>query len=839
MCPVPPPADDAGGSPREPGRPRSSPRPAEPVPAQPAGEPSAAQPAAVRQQRRARRLLQPVVGRLARGYAFVVVALRYPIVAGWAAAAVLALLYLPALAPTGGAASLVPRGSAALRAEYDATRLFGAPLNAPVQVVQEDPDKLPPAVQDQAVRNALAVDRGRASPIPGLAGALPVANTLGVFPGSRRPSTTVITYLYFRPSTSIAAQAAGGQAYARRYASAPADHLAGVTGPAPARYEQGVIIRHYLPWVEGATLLVIALIVGSYFRSPGAPLVTLLCAATAYYLSIHIVAWAAQRMGLTLPPDLEPVLVVLLLGVTTDYCVFFLTGMRARLAAGVPRVEAAKLTVAEYSPIILAAGLVVTAGTASLAASRTELIRAFGPGLALTVATAMVVSLTLAPALIAIFGGLLFRPGPAWLRRAGLRRGGIRRAGGASPPWQRRLAGGEVAGRFARIAVMRPVALLIAVVCVAGLLAAAWGVRGLRVGSPLIRELPPNAEASRAAAAAYRGFVPGVLAPTDVLVLGPGVARQTPALARLQHRLATQPGVAGVVGPASLPPGTPPLHLMLAKSGNAARFGLIERTDPLGPVALGHVQALRRALPSLARASGLTGTRFEVGGETALTADAINATTSDNGRVAMVVLVVTLVLLMIFLRALLAPFYLLAASVLALLAALGLTVWLFQGIGGYNGLVYYVPFAVAVLLVSLGSDYNIFVVGRIWEEARRRPLREAIAVAAPRASRAITLAGLALAASFGLLALIPLEQFRQLAFAMGVGVVIDALVVRSLLVPALVSLFGRAGQWPGGRRPIAPVPAPRQEPRLRDEPGLPEQRGPRQEPGPQFRDQAG
>jgi RND superfamily putative drug exporter len=177
-------------------------------------------------------------------------------------------------------------------------------------------------------------------------------------------------------------------------------------------------------------------------------------------------------------------------------------------------------------------------------------------------------------------------------------------------------------------------------------------------------------------------------------------------------------------------------------------------------------------------------------------------------RIALVIAGVIMVLLALFLRALLAPLYLLVASVLALLSALGLTVWIFQDIIGYSGLVYYVPFAVAVLLISLGSDYNVFVVGRIWEEARRRPLRDAVAVAVPRASRAITTAGLALAAGFGVLALVPLRQFWEIAAAMIIGIVLDTFVVRSLLVPALVVLFGRAGRWPGGRH--TPLTAPGQ-----------------------------
>jgi RND superfamily putative drug exporter len=257
--------------------------------------------------------------------------------------------------------------------------------------------------------------------------------------------------------------------------------------------------------------------------------------------------------------------------------------------------------------------------------------------------------------------------------------------------------------------------------------------------------------------------------------------------------------VAGVLGPADFPVIQKRLnpHLMLAASGRAARYVVIQRTDPLGSVAINQVSMLRAGLPSLARDAGLRGVRFEVGGATALAGDAIESMTSSVWRIALIISIVIVILLAIFLRALVAPLYLLAASWLALLAALGVTVWVFQALLGHDGLVYYVPFAAAVLLLALGSDYNIFIVGRIWEEGRRRPLREAVAGSVPRASRAITTAALALAAGFGMLALVPLAQFREIATAMVLGILIDAFIVRSLLVPALVALFGGVGQWPG------------------------------------------
>ena len=786
---------------------------------------------------------------LARSYAFVVVSLRYLIVGGWAAAVVLAIMFLPPLSATssGGLSNLIPPGSAAARAEADVAHLFGFPIDAAVAIVQRDPHGMPAVVRDRAIRQATAVDRrlsgqsegqlataaaalaraghpdaarilsGPVSPgppggIPGLAGAFPLPNAAGLLRGTNEQSTTVITFLAFRPGTSFGAQTAGANAYVRWFLNRPGDHVVGVTGPVPAEYAQSQIIGKDILWVELFTVLAIALIVGVRFRSVGAPLATLACAAAAYVIAIRVVVWLAGRMGVTLPPDLDPVLVVLLLGVTTDYTVFFLDGMRAQVAGGVPRIRAARLATAEFAPIILAAGIIVAAAAASLVVARTKILSAFGPGLALTVLTAMAVSMTLGPALMAIFGGMLFRPVPRWLRRQGVtrREGGGREPGRSPARWNPRT-------RVIRFATARPMALLIAAAGTAGLLAAAWGAHTIHLGSPLIRELPASASAARAGAAAADGFAPGILSPTEILVIGPGVARQTAALARLQHELATQPGVAEIAGPASLPGSAAQLNQtelnpMLAASGGAARFVVVENTDPLDATAISRVQQLKHDLPTLARAAGLRGARFELAGQTALTGDSIGSVFADLGRVALAIMAVTLVLLVLFLRSLLAPVYLLAASVLAVFATLGLTIGIGQHILGYGSLVYFVPFAAGVLLVSLGSDYNVFVVGRIWEEARRRPVADAVAVAAPQASRAITTAGVALAASFAMLAVIPLEQFRQIALAMALGVVLDAIAVRSLLVPALVALFGRLGMWPGNRHarpePVAAAPPP-------------------------------
>lgn len=262
------------------------------------------------------------------------------------------MAFLPSLRPSSNVAGLVPSSAPAVQAEYTATRVFGEPLEAQAVVVQRDSRGLPPSALQAAVRNAVSIDTGRATgaQISGLAGALPIPNTDAIFPASRERSTTVLTYLYFRPSTSPADQLAGSVAYASRYASAPGDGLVGVIGAGLATYEQGVIISQHVVWVEIATVLAIAVIVGFFFLSLGAPVATLACAATAFLVAIRVVAWVMQQMHVTLPPDVEPVLVVLLLGVTTDYSVFFASGMRNRLAEGMSKIQAARLTTAEFSP---------------------------------------------------------------------------------------------------------------------------------------------------------------------------------------------------------------------------------------------------------------------------------------------------------------------------------------------------------------------------------------------------------------------------------------------------------------------------------------------------------
>lgn len=713
-----------------------------------------------------------------RAFVWLVIRFRYLVVLGCLAGAVASALLLPGLGGSDDAelGGLVAGGTDAAAAEQRSLELFRVPLVSRAVVVHRNPDGLSAREQLAIVRRAVRVSRGDAPLFRTIALAVPVLNTGGLVPSSRERSTTGVTYLYFRESASLNATSSLARSYA---ASVPVEPgtFAGATGPAPARLEQWHAIEDALPLVELGTLLLIAVVVGVTFRSVGAPLLALAAAGIAYLVAVGVVSWAAAALGVTVPREVEPVMLVLLLGVVTDYAVFYLFGTSRRLEDGAGRVQAAEQTAVQVTPIVLTTGLIVTFGTATILVGRLEFFRAFGPGAALTVLVSVAVSVTFIPAALAVFGRLVFWPSAQ---------------GGRRPERERR-------SFTLRVLTRRPVALVAGVATVAALVVAASGLREANLGFTLLTGLPGGSTVERALFEAGRGFAPGIVSPTEVLVEGDGVGGRERALVRLQSALEELPGVAGVIGPREVPP---QVERRVFVRDDAARYALIWNVDPFGGAAVDRLQSLRGELPDLLERAGLPDAQASLAGDTALAAETVDSIVRDIRWIALAALLVNLLFLAVFLRALLAPLYLLAASALGLAAALGATAFVFHTVLGYGDLTYYVPFAAAVLLLSLGSDYTLFVVGRIWQEAERRPVREAIVVAMPRASRTITIAGIALAGSFALLALVPLRPFREFAFAMAVGVLIDTFVVRSLLVPSLVAFFGERSWWPAAKPPV-------------------------------------
>ncbi|MGH3471731.1 MAG: MMPL family transporter, partial [Nocardioidaceae bacterium] len=733
-----------------------------------------------------------------RGFAWCVTVLRWLVVLGWVAAAVAAMHYLPSLSSAttgGGLTSFIPPHSAAIATEKSSDLEFGTPLLSRTALVQRDPAGLPRSVQLRVVTAAADLDRHHPRDLAGIAGAEPVVNTAGLLPFSREQGTTAVTYLIFAPGVQGGSQITLANRYAHHYFWRLPDHgsVIGVTGLSAGRVAQNEEILAKMPWVEAAAVLVVVLVIGLQFRSLLAPALTIVSAGVAYEITLRVTAWAGQRAGIAVPTELEPVIVVLLLGVVTDYSVFFLAGTRERLAAGDRPKDAVRHALVRNAPWVLGAGLAVTAGATVLLVARMSIFHALGPGMALTVLVGLAVSLTLLPAMLAITGRAAYWPripsgvekGPDGSGAAGVVRGGWR------------------AGLL-RLLSFRPVAGVMAAAILVGLGFAGWQLTHAKIGLSIIDGLPRGSEAHASAAAAEKGFAAGIVSPTLVVVNGPSVANRLGALTHFERLLARQPGIAGVLGPAQVPV-SHPAGVFLAADGNGARFAVVLDAPALNWTALDTVRGLERALPGLASRSGLSGARIGVAGDSAIAAEIVDLTEGDILRVTLAALAVDLLILLLFLRAPLASLYLLVADVAGLAASLGLSTLVLNRLLGYGQFTFYVPYAAAVLLIAFGSDYNIFLVGRIWDASYDRELPEAVASTAPQASRAITIAGVSLACSFATLAIVPLVPFREFALVMVIGVLLEVFVVRPVLVPALILLFGRAGNWP--RRRIRPRPA--------------------------------
>lgn len=706
---------------------------------------------------------------MAERFARIVVGARVAIVTGWIAVAVTAALLLPSLeeAQTGALGDLVPIGAEAIEAEQRSAELFLFPFSSRTVVVQRDPDGL---TTEQLVRTAARVTEVNRNVLPELrdaAGAYGITNAIPGLSFAREDGTTAVSALLFNLDIGQVGRTRRAENFMEALGSSPGT-FAGVTGVIPARAAQAEAIRDRLPLVEIVTLLFIALTVGVYLRSAVAPVVTLATVAVAYIVSVRLVAVLGAAVDISVPAEVEPVVVALLFGIVTDYALFFMSRFRSLVADGASGRDAGRRTTAELTPIVFTCGIAVAAGSAALAVADLGFLKAFGPGMALAVLIGLLVVLTMLPATLALLGARLFWP--------------------STPQRQPARRGRPRVERLIRFAVERPKTTVAASLAVIAAMGA--GTAWLELGNPVIRGLSADAEARVAYEQLSEGFAPGVVAPTTLIVEGEDIVQERAALSSLQAVLEDQPGIAGVLGPATQP-AQRPFGAVLSQTGDAARYVLFTETDPLGADAIRRLGNLRARIGDLAEAVGLEDARASFAGDTALVSEIIDTANGDLAEVVPAVLIVVALVLALFLRAIAAPIYLVLLAALAPLASVGLAVVVFQGIFGYPELTYYVPIVAAVLLVSLGSDYNVFVAGSIWAQLRHRPLREAIVAGGGDAAHAIAAAGIVLAASFAALALVPVRAFQELAFVLAVGLLIDAFLIRLVLAPAVILLAGR------------------------------------------------
>ncbi|PPK66735.1 MMPL family transporter [Actinokineospora auranticolor] len=530
----------------------------------------------------------------------------------------------------------------------------------------------------------------------------------------------------------------------------PAGLSAHVTGPGGLIADFTAAFGGIDGLLLGVTAAVVALILVVVYRSPILPLVVLLTAGLALCFAVAIVYWLARADILTLNGQSQGILFILVFGAATDYALLLIARLREELRrheTGAAAIRAALKAAA--GPIAASAGTVV-AGLLCLLLSDLRSNSSLGPVAAIGIVASLAAALTFLPAVLALLGRAAFWPFRPKLGDTDHKTTGV---------WAR-VAG--LVGRRPRLTwVVSTAVLLVGVAFLPQLKA-----DGVAQSDLFLTDV--DAVTGQHVLAEH---FPGGTGSPAVLVTAAGAADEV-------RRLAQDTEGVAVAAPARAP---------LADGRVEVIAVLKDAAD--SPQALDTVQRLRD------RTHGVGGTL--VGGPTASQLDVRTSSLHDRKVIIPVVLLVIFLILALLLRALLAPLLLIATVVLSFAATLGVGALVFNHLLDFPGADPSVPLFAFVFLVALGIDYNIFLMTRVREEAAHLGTRDGTLRGLSVTGGVITSAGVVLAATFAALSVIPILFLAQIAFLVAFGVLLDTLLVRSLLVPALTVDIGRRIWWPG------------------------------------------
>jgi len=586
--------------------------------------------------------------------------------------------------------------------------------------------------------------------------------------------------------------------------------------------------------VQGAAFIFILILLFLIFRSVLAPFITVIPALLSVVIAGPIIGELGNH-GLKVSSLSQLLLIVLVLGAGTDYGLFLVFRVRENMRNGQANHDAVINALTKVGESITFSALTVVAALLSLLAATFQIYSQLGIPLAIGIGVMLLAGLTLLPALLAIFGKAAFWP---------------------SKP----KVGGETTGIWGRVAsrvVKRPAAaLLIGVIVFGALSVAVTAYQSAGFGGTI--SAPAGTDSAAGTDLMNKYFPVTAANPTNLVYkLSTPAWDSAPAIATATAQLQKESVFTGVTGPlnpiggtgftpaeytqlhallgsGTLPATAPPVPAAAAQAGITATqwsqaYQLYRATsqfvsadgktiqfqtsltagDPSTTAALNAVPAVRTAAESVVPT--LHATDSGVTGEAPALYDISSISNSDLAHVIPIAIIVIGVLLALVMRSLVAPLYLIASVALSYFAALGLAVIVFIEIGGSGGITFILPFLLFIFLLALGEDYNILVMTRIREEAHHLPLREAVSRAVAVTGTTVTSAGLVLAGTFAVFAVVGGRgaggsQIVDVGIGLAIGVIMDTFVVRTVLVPCTVVLLGRWNWWPSKLSVDSPLP---------------------------------
>jgi RND superfamily putative drug exporter len=521
-----------------------------------------------------------------------------------------------------------------------------------------------------------------------------------------------------------------------------------VTGPEAFIKDVGSIF-------EGADFLLLAFTAGVVavlllvtYRSPVLWLIPLAVVGTADGMAGILARRVADFLGYVPDGSVTGILSVLVFGAATNYALLLIARYREELLNFEDRREAMRVAIRGAGPAILASGSTVAVALALLLLAEIEGRQVLGLVSAVGIVVAMVAGLLVLPSALVVFGRWIFWPF-------------VPRVGGKNPYEK------SIWSKLGNAVSKKPLAVAaIGVAILGGLASGGLGIKNGLSATEIFIEKPEAVLGQEVLADA---FPAGSATPTFVVVETEYVDEA--------RELVDIPGVAEISDGQS--------------DANYSELRLVLDADPESNEALEVIRDLRVILDELP-----DGAIALVGGQDASTLDVTDATARDQALLVPLILVSVFLILILLLRSLAAPIFLMIAVVGSFFSALGASWLIFQYVYGFPALDLTVLILAFLFLVALGVDYSIFLVTRAQEEARLLGTRAGMRKALGATGGVITSAGVLLAAVFTVLGVLPLIALAQVGTIVGIGVLLDTLLVRTIIVPAIAFVTGKKFWWP-------------------------------------------
>ncbi len=510
------------------------------------------------------------------------------------------------------------------------------------------------------------------------------------------------------------------------------------------------------------TVVVVAIILIVVYRSPILWILPLLSAGVALTLAGGVVYLLAKNDVITLDGQSQGILSVLVLGAATDYALLLIARYREELHLHESRFAAMKVAWRGVVEPILASGSTVVIGLMVLLLSQLNNNRGLGPVGAIGIICSMITILTLLPALLVVFGRWIFWPKiPRFGDPDEKLKGGWAKVGAATERNPRRYWVGATA-------------LLIVL--------AGFSTTLNATGLSTIDSFTQRTDSVVGQEELLKHFPGGQGQPTQVVVKE---AIAPAAIAKLRSNPGVDSVETMVMGFAVPGQPLPPAKVV---DGNML-LNVTLKYAPDSEEAIALIPGLRSDMESLDKS-------ILVGGSTSVSYDINQASKHDRNLIIPIVLFLIAIILGLLLRSIYAAVLLLGTVVVSFFATLGACALIFNHVFGFAGADPAFPLFAFIFLVALGIDYNIFLMTRVREESLRLGTRAGMTKALTVTGGVITSAGIVLAATFAVLGVLPLVFLAQLGFAVAFGVLLDTMIVRSILVPALVHEIGPKVWWP-------------------------------------------